>query len=278
MPKKPIKSSPKQPAAQSEGSAEDFAKFLPFAQEIPAGDVLPFRADAALAYHNIVTGLDAVLAHESTLTALPAPFQLSTLKSLPRCALALMYAFAQVDRSSPGTASKLLKRAAELRDLLLSSAVALSKAGLLPEKEVRRIQQGKGKRDQAQDCVDLAALFRAHASALKGKSAISKAQIDESAQVGDELLKLLKPRHAKAKVAPAVKSAVDARDRLWTLVVTRHREQLRRAGMWIFVDDVDEHVPPLQSRVVRRGKKPKASGSGGGGEGDKGGGSGSGGG
>jgi hypothetical protein len=110
-----------------------------------------------------------------------------------------------------------------------------------------------------QDCIDLAQLFRDHAADVKGKTAITTSQIDETATIGDQLLASLKPVRAKARVPEAVRSAVSTRDRMWTLLVTRHRQQLRRAGYWLWLDDVDDHVPPLLSGASRKGKKPASA-------------------
>lgn len=241
------------------GSAEAAAEFLPAAREIPAREIQPLRADAALIHHNVSVGLEAVMAREAELAHLPAPFDLEAMKSLQRLALGLVYAAAQVDRSSPGTTKKLLKRAHELRDVLLSAAVALMKAGVLPTQKVKKIMAGTGARDVVQDCVDLAQLFRDYAAEVRGKTAVTRAQIDEAAAVGNELLALLKPKGARAKAPAAVRDAVEARDRLFTLLSQRHGEQLRRAGMWLWVDKVDEHVPPLLSRVTRKAKRPNGS-------------------
>jgi hypothetical protein len=48
-----------------------------------------------------------------------------------------------------------------------------------------------------------------------------------------------------------VTSTVEARDRLWTLLVTRY-ELLWRTGAWLLGQKIDEKVPPLQSRRVKR--------------------------
>ncbi|MCK6587127.1 MAG: hypothetical protein HUU21_24270 [Polyangiaceae bacterium] len=247
--------------APTQGSAEALAEFLADAQSILTRDIRPLRADPALAYHNVDIGLQAVAPHEPALAKLPAPFNLNAMKSLRHLALGVIYAAAQVDRSSPGTIRKVFKRAAELRDVLLSAAVAAMKSGILPVAKVRKIIAGKGMRDMAQDCIDLAQLFRDHAADVKGKTAITKAQIDEAALIGDQLVASLKPGRAKARVPDSVKSAVDTRDRMWTLLVTRHREQLRRAGAWLWVDDVDEYVPPLLSGSSKKAKsKPDEKG------------------
>lgn len=263
--KKPAKTQSRASAAAAAGDdaslgpAEAFARFLPVTAALPEKEIRRLRASPTLALHNVSIGLDAVLARESELKKLPPPFDLAELKSLRHLALAVVYAAAQVDRASPGVVAKLYKRVAELRDLLLSSAVALMKAGLLPTAKVKKIMAGRGMRDAAQDCIDLAQLFRDHAAAVRGKTAIGKPQIDEAARVGEELLAALKPAGAKNRMSAAVKSAVDARDRLWTLLAIRHEAQLRRAGMWLWVDDVDEHVPPLLSSA-RRSRKAPASG------------------
>lgn len=251
-------------SASPQGSAEALAEFLEEARSIPQRDVRSLGGDPSLALHNIYVGLEAAAPHETALTDLPAPFDLKAMKSLSRLALGVIYATAQVDRSSPGTVRKLFKRAVDLRDVMLSAAVSLMKSGVLPEAKVRKIVVGRGMRDMVQDCVDLAQLFRDHAADVKGKTAITKSQIDETAQIGDQLLATLKPARAKTRVSDAVKSAVDTRNRMWTLLVTRHREQLRRAGYWLWLDDVDAHVPPLLSSASRKAKKPAGVGDGGG--------------
>jgi hypothetical protein len=251
-----------QDGASPQGSAEALAEFLPEARSIPERDVRPLGGDPALALHNIDVGLAAMAPHEAALKDLPAPFDIKAMKSLQRLALGVIYAAAQVDRSSPGTVRKLFKRAVPLRDVMLSAAVSLMKSGVLPEAKVRKIVAGRGMRDMVQDCIDLAQLFRDHAADVKGKTAITKSQIDEAALLGDQLLASLKPARAKARVPEAVKSAVSTRDRMWTLLVTRHRDQLRRAGYWLWLDDVDGHVPPLLSGASRKGKKAAAPGGG----------------
>lgn len=251
---------------EAEGSEEALAEFRPHAQKLDSRDIQPMRADAALAYHNIVIGVNAVLSKQAALAKLPAPFKLESVKSLPRLALALLFAARQVDRKagSPGTTKQMLRRANELRTLLLTAAEALANSKIIPARLVEKIRKGRGVRDLVQDCIDLAALFRKYAAEIAGKTAITKEQIDEAASVGNSLLRVLVPKAArKAKKTPDdVKDAVELRDRLWTLLVTRYREHLRRAGMWQWGDDVDDHVPPLQSRAAASRKSAPVEGNG----------------
>ncbi len=66
------------------------------------------------------------------------------------------------------------------------------------------------------------------------------------------VMKLLKP--AKKEKAPELTSAQDTRNRLWTLLCDGHTE-LRRLGMFVWVDDVDGHVLTLQAHRGGAGKK-----------------------
>src|SRR5262249_10447092 len=101
----------------------------------------------------------------------------------------------------------------------------------------------------------LAALFRAHAAAIRNKTAVTAADLAEAADVGAELTTRLKPERARRdeKAKGALAEQMEQRDRTWTLLWLRHRE-LRRAGMWLWVDEVDAHVPPLQAYEGRTRK------------------------
>ena len=80
----------------------------------------------------------------------------------------------------------------------------------------------------------------------------------ESADVGTQLLGLLRPKGTpRAGTTKELREAIDQRDRFWTLLVHGHND-LRRAGAWLFGTEVDQHVPPLQSRQ-RLKKKPPAA-------------------
>ncbi|MDC3988422.1 hypothetical protein [Polyangium jinanense] len=233
------------------GSQKAYDDFLPAAQDLPEADVRTFRADPSLAYHNVKSGLDAIAPHIARITEELPKVDVAALQTLDDLALAVIYAAAQVDRSSDGSTPALLEKARAHRDVLIKSADALAAAGLIPLRTVEKIRAGKGGIDLAQDCVDLAALFTKHAKDIKGKTAVTAASIKEAATIGTDLLKRVKPKGTKSK-DPALDS-VKVRDRLWTLLVQRHRD-LRRVGMWLWADDVDQHVPPLQSRNVTRKK------------------------
>ncbi|MFO0588298.1 MAG: hypothetical protein U0441_12190 [Polyangiaceae bacterium] len=77
----------------------------------------------------------------------------------------------------------------------------------------RRARQGRGSIDAAQDAVDLAALFREFAAAVRGKTPVTAEMLKEAADLGTELLLALKPKSAKKDWTPkgALKEAIEAR-------------------------------------------------------------------
>lgn len=234
------------------GSQADYDAFLPHARKLSATEIIPMRADPQLALHNLQVGVANVLAEAHKVAALPDT-DARHLSSLPRLALGVIFASTQlVPRTATTGLRQQLSRGNELRALLLKTADALVAARLLPTADVDKIRAGHGKLDAARDLVALSALYGKHAAAVRGKHAVSAAQLKEAADVGTELLKVLKPGRATRKAsAPAV--GTEERDRLWTLLVHGH-DHLWRAGAYMFGRDVDAKVPALQAN---RGGRPK---------------------
>jgi hypothetical protein len=233
------------------GSQKAYEDFLPDALAIAESDIRPFRADASIAYHNIVAGVDAITPLLDRIQIELPKVDVAAFKQLPDIALGVIYAVGQVDRSSDGSTAAMVEKGRVSRTLLLRSAEALVAAGILPAHSIDRIREGSGPIDMAQDNIDLAAVFTKHDSAIAGKTPVTAAQVVEAATIGTELLKRLKPKGTKSK--DAAMDEVEIRDRLWTLLTLRHRE-LRRVGFWFWMDDVDDHVPALQSRTNSRKK------------------------
>lgn len=258
-PKTQPQEQPESDATPVIGSQEAYERFLPVADAIDASLVQNFRADATLAYHNVDRGLDEIAPFIDQIKEQLPTVRMKQLVETADLALAVMFAAAQVDRGADGSTQALLAEARASRAFLMASADALAAAGLFPARAVQKIHEGNGLIDSAQDCVDLAALFAKHAKEIKGKTAVTSAQVTKAASVGTELLKRLKSKRTKGKQDSGVTSAVEKRDRLWTLLVQRHKE-LRRVGMWLWMDEVDAHVPALQSRAAPAKKREKKAG------------------
>ena len=232
-----------------EGSAEAYERFLAEAMADLPVDIETFRGDPALVFHNVRDGVAAVLAHEKRLRAELPALALDPLKELPALADALLYADG---REVAATGKKvdiagLRTETRQRRRALLTAAEALVAAGLMPVERVNRIKEGSGLVDLAQDCLDLAALFREYRAATKGKTAVTAEQLEAADRVGRTLRNAVKPASGRSR--PEAPREVRARDALAHLLRRRHAD-LWRAGAWIFGPLVDQHVPPLHSRKL----------------------------
>lgn len=266
MPKtRPAKPTPRDNAPDDSpvpaGSQEKYDLLLPEALKIPAEQVRPLRADINLAVVNAQRGVEAVLGQSDRLQKELPGVSVASISGLSEIGLALAYAAGQVERWAPAQSDvkSLLATATELRSILLASADALARVGILSPAAVAKIHEGHGSIDIAGDCIALAALFTKSAEAVRGKSPVSAAQIREAAEVGTRLIALLRPGGTRRKSAASgdLATATNARDRLWTLFERTWEDQVWRAGAWLFGRKVDSQVPPLQSRVLRkRGAKP----------------------
>jgi len=243
------------------GSEAAYQKLLPIAEAIEARDVSPLRADVAVAGHNASTGAAAVLEHQSVLAEHLPKVKASDISDIPSIVDAFAFAALRVDHliAPESGIAELLRTARRTRRLLLSSATALAEAGVLNAKAVQKIIEGRGPMDTAEDCVALAALFGKEAKKLKGKTAVTAAQVKEAAEVGTRLRGVLKPTKAVKTSAPSAElaRATDVRDRFWTLLVQRH-DIAWRAGAYLFGKDVHDRVPPLHRHAVTRKKVDKA--------------------
>ena len=242
------------PAAPSAGSAEHYQRFLPAAQALPPAEVRPLRLDFALALANAQRGVAAVLAHRDRLRAELPKLSLAAIDGLGGLGLAVTYAAGQVQRYAPAATGTraLLAQAQELRALLLASAEALARSGGLAPATVAKIREGRGPIDAAGDCVALAALFRRHSAAVRNKTPVTAAQLEQAAAVGSRLLAVLSPKGARRGPVAEVAAATLIRDRLWTLFDQTWEREVWRAGAWLFGREVENRVPLLASRVVAK--------------------------
>jgi hypothetical protein len=243
------------PAPAADAGEAAHTRFLPAADAIPADHVKALRADAALALQNVEAGVKAVIGARAALDGRIRDVDWGAVEGLPALARAVCFAAARVEATvlpGVGVADKLAE-ARKLRVVLLKTAEALAEAGRLPVASVDEIRAGHGFLDTANDCVDLAALFRKHRAKIDGLHALTPEQLTRAAELGSELVAALKPRLAKAGDEAGVQArAVEVRDRLWTLLLREHAE-LRRLASFQWVEEVDAHVPPLQAPRPARG-------------------------
>jgi hypothetical protein len=233
---------------------------LPKAQAVPGASVVTMRIDPDLAIVNLETAMHVVTEHELDIAVHLPKINVEALKQLPEIALATKYAALRAEQQVPAESQMAAKlsEARGLRAKMMSAAKALAENELVPAAEVAAIAAGSGVRDQAEDCVALAALFRTHATAIAGKHMITTEMVDQAAVVGSWLLANLRPADAPRPPAAAPTAAVDIRNRFVSLLVDGH-QKLQIVAHYFHPLDWEERVPALGSRRVTRKKSEPAT-------------------
>jgi len=238
---------------EAAGAEAAYELHLAAALALDPREVTVWNASANVALHNARVGVEAVLAEKEALAADPdAPrVDAARIARVPAVAEALVFATRRVANvvEAAGEVKPLVARAYELRELLLTGAVALTRAKVLDPKLVALIQSGTGPVDCAQDCIDLAALFRANADAIGGRTAVTADDLREAAALGTRLLATLKPEGIAADASRSEKAAEAAsvRDRMGSLLA-REYGYVAKIGGYRWGHALSDHVPPLRSR------------------------------
>ncbi len=267
MTKKPTSKSlsPKTPhpttsAASPPSLKNSFDAFLAEANLLPKEKVVPLKVDVNLVFANVQQGILSVQPQLTRLRSELPMLNVDGLMKLPRLAEALLYAHGEAIRhSQPVKRAEMEAKLGELQSLresMLLQAEVFALVGLVPEARVAQIRAGKGLFDAAQDGVALADLYGAYRGQIAGKHPFSDAQIARVAELGHALMKVITPEGARASVSSAAVKAMDERDRIYSLLLLRHGE-LRRAGYYLFGDEIDEKVPTLGARAGKR-REPEA--------------------
>lgn len=239
---------------------KSYEEFVAEAISIPREKITGLKLDVNLIYVNVQQGVQSVQPHLDRLRAELPKLNVNGFGKLTTLAEALLYAHAESLRLSlPVKRAEIDSKLSELlrlREALLLQAEVFVLLGILPESLVAQIRSGTGMFDAAQDGVALADLYGAYRGQIAGKHPFSDAQIARVAELGHALMKVITPEGARASVSSAAVKAMDERDRIYSLLLLRHGE-LRRAGYYLFGDEIDEKVPTLGARAGKR-REPEA--------------------
>lgn len=243
------------------GSADALAIHRGAAGNLRLAEVIPFRADADLAYYNAMRGRDVLLAARPAVDASGFRADWSRVEALGSLGLAMAYAASRVE-AHPRESSEvleLLREARPLRRVLLSHARTLSLLDRCPAKEVARIEKGTGPRDVANDLADLAALYLAHDLVIAG-GAVEAGKVRRAEVLGAALIEKIRPASAvrPSRRTADQQSAMALRDRVWTLFV-RAYEHMELAAGAVWGRHVSKHLPSLQARAVARKAATKSA-------------------
>ena len=259
-PKKRAELAPVEPppglSEQPFSTNDPIAAYEHFAAELgklPASDVPVHGGSVEIALHNVRRAVSSMVPLASQIPFILPTVDATKLLELPALALALVFADGKVPREQASTTEieAALERVTRPRELTHSFLEIGGELGLVNAKRVADIRAGHGKLDKAQDCVDIAGVFRDYESVLAGKHPFAHEMLRDLEETGTWLLAHLSAKGTAKDVEERHPAAV-MRDRFWQALEDRY-EELRQVAVAIWgVRQADDHVPPLQSRLYAR--------------------------
>ena len=266
-PKQPVarKPTPKQAAPTgapflTQDPVAAYQHFLADAQAVPAASVVHLNIDPDLAVNNVALALpEFQQVQAAVLSAMPSA-PVSRFLELPSLALAVLYASDQVvGQASTGEIATRLAALNVLRapTLAMLEIFANAAVGLADAARVKAIRAGAGSLDKAHDAVNIAGYYTELGAAIAGKHPFTSAQLAQLAEDGQWLIQQLTPTGA-VPAPSAVDPAAVIRDQMWTLLSTRYDAMRAAASVVLGIANLDQHLPPLGTRVVRAKKAAAA--------------------
>jgi hypothetical protein len=246
------------PAIKTEGAAA-FARRRAEIEAVPSGQVRRSNVYVPAAVALVLGKLPKLLSLRDEMRVLPGRPS-DALDKLRDYALAAAYAYARALPRDEGQAElhTLLIEAGPLRERLLASAEALVTFGLLDAKTVAKIRRGTGHLDTAQDLMALGALFLEAGPALISKTALTPADVERAAQLGELLIEALGQYQQGTDGSGGPGEAERLLAKAYELFF-RAYDQCRRAVIYLrwYDGDADDFAPSL-ARSRRRGRRTPA--------------------
>lgn len=221
-----------------------YEQFRTEAEALMPPELKPFGFDLPIVRFNISCAIEAI-EHLEPCTGGPRLRQLyATLEEVTRLVLNA--------RPMAGNTRELISEVYADRKVLMAMLLSWSHAGLVPQSEVRRIVEGKGPIDAANDVISIVHMPMQHPATL-GKLLLESKELDLMVDRAEALIDVLKPAAAPPLVNRRLERARDVQARVWTLLLRQH-EVVWKQGAQLFGKAVDDAVPPLRSRVLRKRK------------------------
>lgn len=242
--------SPEEEQATVARQQSSFEAVIGEARAVPDAEVMPFRADADLAYRNTLRGVKNLEAHRGLLGVIPGVTR-NLFDRLVTLVLALLFAGRRVALAgnSRQPSQEDMARLRKQRAMFMHSLKGAALADLVPMEPLEAIEKGRGHLDAAQDVIDYIAFARTHHKALANKTPLTPQLLEEAEALAHDVRELLAVSNSLAEAAKLdAREASDDRARIWTLLVRAHSQAMVVGTVGFGPEQVNEQVPSLQSR------------------------------
>jgi hypothetical protein len=249
------------PPFLTQDPAEAFQHFRSAAQAVPAAGAKRLNIDPDIVVNNTGIALAAFAPIKDAVQAAVPGAPVNRFLEVGSLALALLYASDQVVvQASKGEIASRLAALNVLRAPMLLQLEVLANpvVGLADPDRVKAIRAGAGPLDKAHDAVNIAAYYQELGPAVAGKHPFTGAQLADLAAAGQWLVQQLTPSGAVHAPSPTDPAAV-LRDQMWTLLSARYDALRAAASVVLGLQDLDQHLPPLGTRVAHAKKAAAAA-------------------
>jgi hypothetical protein len=233
------------------GADQAYARLKAELDALRAADLQRLNVDALRASQRALSVLPGLRALSADLSKVLPTFDQRLFDKLEDCALALAAAHARhaAADAEGGDPWHVLKQATNLRTVLMSDATALSRRGYLKQSALGRVKGLSGYENTARDLSTLSAVLRRALPTIRGKSAVTVADIELAADLGAQLRRLVELSKRPSRRAAG---AEDERVRVFTLLFRTYTEVRRTIGyLRAEQGDAEMLMPPLCGRASR---------------------------
>lgn len=235
---------------------EAFERVLPEIEAFPESELAAMNVDVPQAVTSVLGSWKEIASlRERVVSELPK-LDMSMFDKVEAYALATGHAHTlYMAASSPTGMQALADEAAQLREVLYSDAVALSKRGLIDGQRLKELKGPQGYRNLAFDLFALKAMMREKWSELQSKTAIQVKELERAGKLADQLVQAVGDREQGPGL---VIEATDRRRKAFSLLAKAY-DQARRAVTFLRWEqgDVDDIAPSLYAG--RGGSKRRAT-------------------
>lgn len=252
---------PAAPPANDRGTAESaWIGHLDEARDLSAGEVLS-RGPVNLprAANNLAIGHEVVVAHRAEIDATGITVDWDDIARNADLPAALAWADVPASDAADDTLRADITAFTRASKLLAADARSMALRGALPAEAVSAVlRRRRGVLQIAHATVGLVALYREHATKLRGQTAVTAAELATLSRDAGDLLPRLDRGRSRDHAARTTKNAQrDLVDRMWTLAVRHHHTLSRLAGA-VWGAEASARVPSLRAGVTRRRRAPVA--------------------
>jgi hypothetical protein len=229
-----------------------FERVLPELLAVPASEVGEINLEVEAVVSKVLALLPRIRELRADVVKIVHPdYSLARYDRIEDYTLALGHAHAVylVSSEPPVPPEALAEEGLEVRKILAKDAAPLVKRNLLSPERLAKIGSRSGFRNIAFDLLEYVALFRDHWSAVRGRTRVTVAKLQNVEMLAEELLTAAATREAAKQ---SKESTADKRNRAFRVFIEAYEDVRRVVGFARWKEkDADQIAPSLHGETAQ---------------------------